>query len=113
MFKIISARDIFAKDYPTKKWKIKTFKLYILENHDKEADCQYVLSMGDSSHEHEALLKLQSWKRCKPKERRILKSIQLTKCPNINELVEQLTHFLTNLNSILDENVSDMYTIAE
>jgi len=49
----------------------------------------HILSFGDSSHEHKALMELKEYNK-KEDQMRVLKSVKFIKHPTLNQLVHQL-----------------------
>lgn len=111
LIEVVSARDLFEdkfyKDY--KMWKIQAFKICLAKHVLGGGPVKQIISVGDSPHEHEALLDLQGWidrEKAKASDRikdGLLKSIIFKRGPELNEIIDQLNRLETMLEHILFE----------
>ena len=93
--RILSARDLFSDCFEkTYEWKEYAFKLCVTESfkNARDDDYQHILSIGDGTDEHHALMTLSTYDEVDstPKKKRILSSVQLMKRPTFNDVLSQI-----------------------
>lgn len=113
---IMSARDLCSDCTDSKRdWKIMTFKICVsqtLEDAHKH-DFQHIISIGDSSDEHNALMELGDYDDNKPRKARVLKSVRLMRRPDLNEVVQQLQELEEMLGKVVNEKQNMTYVLNQ
>ena len=94
---VISARDITL---PTKMWKKISFKKLMVGLMDNRT-IHNIISIGDAEYEYNALISLYNWKKC---NRKILKTIRLTRSPELDIVMEQLVIMINAIDKIIKTN---------
>jgi len=106
--KIISARDLYEKKYPSnnKKWKICTF-LDIKRRYFSNTDIN-IICIGDSNIEMQAANALAA-----EFESSYLKTIKFRESPKIEELIKQINLIVNNLKKIYEEKKNLKITVEK
>jgi hypothetical protein len=110
--KITSARDLFELEHDKEQWKRLTFKMFFNEHISDTKGDHHILSFGDSTDEHEAVLELKSYNVVQD-QNRIVKSIRFKKYPDLNQLVSQLETVRMLYEDIIHKNEDHIFNLEE
>jgi len=109
---VTSARDLHQHNHQTKEWKRLTFQMFFNEHISDLEGEHHILSFGDSSHEHEALMELKEHNIVN-NQKRILKSVKFIKDPSLNQLVNQLELVRMLHEDIIQKETDHVFELKE
>jgi len=109
---VTSARDLFQDEHDKGQWKRLTFQLHFNEHISDHEGRHHILSFGDSSAEHDAVLELKNYN-AKENQERIIKSIKFIEQPSLNQLVVQLQTINVIQEEIIQKDEDYVFNLGD